>query len=316
LNVSKLDSGMIKPEYTSIDVAALLGWVEQSLAPMAREKNLRFKLHFPMKSRLYVRSDIGLLKSILMNFISNSIKFTFRGGILVSARRRGGEVLFQVWDTGIGIPEEYIGHVFDEFYQVNNPQRDRTHGIGLGLSIAKRAISLLGGAIQCRSRIERGSVFEFSLPLDESSSVMTPQNTLGAPQEAAEPGTFVHGRRFVVVEDDALIADALSNILKGMGGEVTNFHEAEVALNHADIGNADYYIVDFMLGGTLDGIQFLKRLRQKLGRPVKAVLMTGDTSPAFVSESENIGWPVLYKPASIVQLVSSLRAQTFERSAH
>ena len=138
---------------------------------------------------------------------------------------------------------------------------------------------------------------------------MRSQNILGAPQEAADPGTFVHGKRFVVVEDDALIADALSNILTGMGGSVKYFHDTEVALSYPDIGNADYYIVDFMVGGTLDGIQFLKRLRQKLGRPIKAVLMTGDTSPTFVTESENIGWPVLYKPANISKLVSSLRAQ-------
>lgn len=315
LNVSKLDSGTIKPEYTSIDVAELFGWIEQSFAPMASEKNLGFKLYFPIKSKLYVRSDIGLLKSILINFISNAIKFTSRGAILVSARRRGGDVLFQVWDTGIGVPDEHIGHIFDEFYQVNNPQRDRAQGIGLGLSIAKRAISLLGGAILCRSRIGRGSVFEFRLPQDESSIAMALQDIPGAPQEDKTPGAFVRGKRFVVVEDDTLIADALSNILKGMGGDVTCFHEAEAALNHSDIGNADFYIVDFMLGGTLDGIQLLKMLRQRLGRPISAVLMTGDTSPAFVSESENIGWPVLYKPANISRLISCLRAQEPGRSS-
>jgi PAS domain S-box-containing protein len=310
LNISKLDSGTIKPEYTSIDVSELFEWIDQSFAPMASEKKIGFKLRFPTKSQFKVRSDIGLLKSVLMNLVSNAIKFTSEGGVLVSARHRGREVLFQIWDTGIGIPDEYIAHVFDEFYQINNPQRDRTHGIGLGLSIAKRAISLLGGTILCRSRSGAGSVFEFRLSLDEISGAMTPQHDQGDPQKDGSPEAFVHGKRFVVLEDDALIAAALSNILTGMGGSVKSFHNAEIALSHPDIGDADYYIVDFMVSGALNGIQFLNTLRRDLDRPVKAVLMTGDTSPAFVSGSKNIGWPVLYKPANISKVVASLRAQT------
>jgi PAS domain S-box-containing protein len=158
LNISKLDAGAIKPEYASIDMLEVFNWLEQDFSSTASDKQLGFRLHFPIKERLAVRSDIGLLKSILMNLVFNAIKFTDQGAILVSARRRGGEVLFQVWDTGTGIPEEYIEHIFDEFYQVNNPQRDRTSGLGLGLPIAKRALALLGEKITCRSRVGRGFV--------------------------------------------------------------------------------------------------------------------------------------------------------------
>ncbi len=176
LNISKLDAGIIHPEYTSINVTELMNWLEQNFAPLAAERKLGFKLHFSMREPLVVRSDIGLVKSVLMNLVSNAIKFTSRGAILVSARRRGDNVLFQVWDTGMGIQAENIEQIFDEFYQVDNPQRDRSRGLGLGLSIAKRALTLLGGKITCRSQSGHGSVFEFLLPFDHA-----PTNRNGRP---------------------------------------------------------------------------------------------------------------------------------------
>jgi len=117
-----------------------------------------------------VLTDIGLLESVLMNLVTNAIKFTAHGGILVSARLRDGKVLLQVWDTGIGIAGTDLPNIFDEFFQVSNPQRNREAGLGLGLSIAQRAVALLGGRIACRSLPGRGSVFEFSLPLDDRNT--------------------------------------------------------------------------------------------------------------------------------------------------
>ena len=310
LNISKLDAGIIKPEYASINVVEIINWLEQSFAPMINEKQLGFKLHFPMKESLVICSDFDLIKSALMNLVSNAIKYTSKGAILISARRRGSDVLFQVWDTGIGIQGEHIEHIFDEFYQVNNPQRDRTGGLGLGLAIAKRAISLLGGKITCRSRIGRGSVFEFRLPLADSQSEATHQvGTTEVPQENASQRAFARGKRFIVVEDDKLVAQAMINLLEIMGGEVLCFHNAEDALRHTNIADADYYIADYMLGSTLNGIQFLNQLHQKLGRPINAVLMTGDTSPSFIREAADCDWPVLHKPVNMSTLISGLSAQ-------
>jgi PAS domain S-box-containing protein len=308
LNVSKLDAGMVKPEYTSIKVAEVFNWIEQSFAPMASEKQIGFKLNFPIKGTLAIRSDIGLLKSVLMNLVSNAIKFTPQGAILVSARRRGGDVLFQVWDTGIGIGKEQLERIYDEFYQINNQQRDRTRGLGLGLSIAKRALALLDREITCRSQPGRGSVFEFRLPSDGiSNPVMA--HTAEAPQEDMGSYSFARGKRFVVVEDDALVAEALNKSLGGMGGKVECFHSAEYALQYEDIESTDCYIVDYMLGGKFDGIQFLNLLRQKLGKPVKAVIMTGDTSTAFVREAADCEWPVLHKPVNTSKLIARLSEQ-------
>jgi signal transduction histidine kinase len=308
LNISKLDSGAIKPECAPINVTEIFNALEQSFVSMASAKQIGFKLYFPMKETLVVVTDIGLLNSALSNLVSNAIKYTAEGAILISARKRGSEVLFQVWDTGIGISGEHIELVFDEFYQVSNQQRDRTAGMGLGLAIAKRAITLLGSNITCRSQLGRGSVFEFRLPLDDKSRKLMQQATKVVSRRDITDLSFVQGKRLVVIEDDLLVAQALTQSLEGLGGEVECFHSAEDALRHGNIGYADCYIVDYMLGGTLNGIQFLNRLRQKLGKPINAVLVTGDTSSSFIREAADCDWPVLHKPVNTFRLVSCLGA--------
>lgn len=307
LNVSKLDAGRIRPEYTSINVAELIIWLEQNFAAMARDKQIGFRVYFPVAKSLFVCSDVGLVKSVLMNLVSNAIKFTLSGGILVSARLRRGEVLFQIWDTGIGIPDSCIEHVFDEFYQVDNPQRDRGSGLGLGLSIVKRSLALLGSEIGCRSANGRGTVFEFSLPLADMSVEILRMDDSAASDCAIDGRSFAHGKTFVVVEDDMLVAQATCTCLEQMGGRVQCYDNAEAALRRTDA--ADYYVVDYMLGGALNGIEFLNRLRRQSARPIHAVLMTGDTSGNFIRESTDLDWPVLYKPVNVSQLLASLAAQ-------
>jgi PAS domain S-box-containing protein len=309
LNVSRLDAGVIKPEFTSINVTAIFNWLKESFAPLASGKHLRFKLHFPMRKAFYVRSDIGLLKSVLMNLVSNAIKFTSKGGIMVSARRRGGDVLFQVWDTGIGIQDEHIEEIFDDFYQINNSQRDRTRGIGLGLSIVKRALALLDGEITCHSQVGRGTVFEFHLPIDNISSNQIQETTTVKSQEVKVIRSFVLNKRFVVVEDDALVLEALSISLKMMGGKVECFDNAEYALQHLNIDTADCYIVDYMLNGSVDGISFLNVLQKRLQKPICAVMMSGDTSANLVRKAELFDWPVLHKPVNLSKLISKLSEQ-------
>lgn len=309
LKVSKLDSGMINPEYQTINVNDILIWLEQNFAAMAAEKRLGFRLYFPMKEVLSVHSDMGLLKSVLSNLVANAIKFTDSGAIMISARARGGDVLFQVWDTGTGIPAEHLEHIFDEFYQLGNPQRDRTGGLGLGLAIVKRTLALLGGEINCLSRPGRGTVFAFRLPQAVSSTAVARERAPVLLQAQVFSDSFVRGKKFVVLEDDLLVASAATMLLEGLGAQVSCFSSAEEALLHADMGQADYYIVDFMLRGALNGIQFLNTLRQKTGAPVKAVLVTGDTSSNFIQKSAGLEWPVHYKPVDVQALFASLSAQ-------
>jgi hypothetical protein len=274
-----------------------------------RRKLGTLKLYFPINKGLVVRCDIGLLKSVLMNLVSNAIKFTTKGGVLISARQRGEHVLFQVWDTGIGIKEEEIEMIFNDFYQIDNPQRDRTKGLGLGLSIAKRALALFDGKIVCRSQLGRGSVFAFHLPTDNLQNNVMRDIPFPKQFEIEDNRSFVQGKHFVVIEDDTMVSEALSNSLRLMGGEVDCFDNPEKALRQANIGNADCYIVDYMLPGNIDGINFLLRLRQKLHKPVCAVMMSGDTSSYFIRKAELFDWPVLHKPVNMSNLISKLIEQ-------
>ncbi|MFA5824599.1 MAG: PAS domain S-box protein [Gallionellaceae bacterium] len=305
LDISKFDAGLIKPQFTSFNMAEMFNWLEQNFAQVALDKQLRFRFYFPLSKPLAVRTDIGLLKSVLMNLVANAIKYTSRGGILVAARIHGGKVLLQVWDTGIGIGAENLPHVFDEFYQIANPQRSREGGLGLGLSICRRASSLLGSEVACRSRLGRGSVFELSLPLDNEyqASGLLPANS--APSEAQNE-LMVSGRSIVVVEDDDLVAAGLVCLLREMGAVVRHFNNAEEALRQEDIARVDYFIVDYALGGALNGFQFLNAIQQRQNKPIRAVVITGETASSFIKNISDSSWPVLHKPINFAKLALCL----------
>lgn len=305
LDISKFDAGLIVPQVTVFSLADLFTWLEQTFDQPVINKHLRLRLYFPVNSKLSVSTDIALVQSVLMNLVTNAIKFTARGSILVAARLRGNNVLFQVWDTGVGIAAEDLPYIFDEFYQVANPQRNREAGLGLGLSICQRTMSLLGGTITCRSRAGRGSVFEFSLPLDGQPAEARPLPSSHTTKNVAGE-TLLRGKRVVVVEDDSLVAAGLVTLLHSLGAEVRHFQNAESALSQADTGTADYFMVDYALGGGLNGIQFLEAVERLGSAPVRAVILTGETSSEFIGSVSKNRWPVLHKPADYATLISSL----------
>lgn len=306
LDISKFDAGLIKPQFASFDLAELFSWLEQNFAQTALDRQLRFRLCFPMNRPLIVRTDIFLLQSVLMNLVSNAIKFTAQGGILICARQRGDTVILQVWDTGIGIAQAELSQIFDEFYQVANPQRSREAGLGLGLAICQRAMSLLGGEVTCRSRPGHGSVFELCLPLNGASHKVEQLPHIGTPA-TVDDETFLQGKRLVVVENDALVAAGMVDLLQGAGAQVRIFYSAEEALRHDDLANTDFFIADYALGGELTGLNFLVTLQQRQQTPLRAIVITGETSSQFISSVTDSPWPVLHKPVNYSKLVSALR---------
>lgn len=305
LDISKFDAGLVKPKLISFDMAEIFSWLEQNFAQVALDKQLRFRFYFPMNKALIVRTDIGLLKSVLMNLVSNAIKYTSRGGILVSARIHAGKVLLQVWDTGIGISAENRSHIFDEFYQIANPQRSREGGLGLGLSICKRAAFLLGSDVACRSRLGSGSAFALSLPLDNEYQFSERLPAKSVPS-VVNSELRVRGKSIVVVEDDDLVAAGLVSLLREMGAVVRHFNNAEEALSQKDVAGADYFIVDYALGGELNGFQFLSTIQQRQNKPIRAVVITGETSTQFIKNISDSPWPVLHKPINFAKLAICL----------
>jgi two-component system, sensor histidine kinase len=305
LDISQLDAGLIKANIKPVNLLDLFEWLEQTFAQTALDRQLRFRLICPKRLPLFIRTDIILLQSILMNLVSNAIKYTEQGSILISARMRGEKVLLQVWDTGIGIAEHELVHIFDEFYQVGNQHRSREGGLGLGLSICQRAISLLASNITCRSDPGRGSVFQFCLPLNrEPHEVkMLPANTL--PQTVGIDKLF-RGKQVVVIEDDALVAGGMVSLLQGVGAVVHYFNHTADALRAPAVNQADFFIVDYALGGELSGMAFLQAVQQTRQAPIHAVVITGETSSQFISSIEHSPWPVLFKPVNYVKLAAAL----------
>lgn len=300
LDLAKLDAGAVAPRLTTFEVGNLFAGIEAEFATQALAKGLRVVFHYP-KPEILVRSDFHLAVTILRNLVSNAVRYTRRGGILVGARRRAGEVVLQVWDTGIGIGEDHLGFIYEDFYQVDNPQRDRSKGVGLGLPIARGAADALGSRLDCRSHFGRGTLFEFALPF--GFEAIEEQAPVASPMHAAPAG-----KRVVVVEDDPLVAEALVLSLEEGGNSVSLYGSAEQALADPDIGGADGYVSDYWLPGAMDGIEFLDAVRARAGREILGILVTGDTSADFIERAGRAGWRVLFKPVDRSPLLEALQA--------
>ncbi|MGE5545435.1 MAG: sensor histidine kinase [Solirubrobacterales bacterium] len=161
LDISTLEAGLIVPKMAAASIAEVLAGIDAKNRVTAEEKGLRFRVRARCGT---VVTDPVLLARILDNLIANAIRYTAKGGILVACRMQGGRAVFQVWDTGVGIPSEHQQAVFEEFFQVDNPERDRSKGVGLGLAVVRKASGLLGAEIALRSRLGRGTVVEVALP--------------------------------------------------------------------------------------------------------------------------------------------------------
>ena len=248
-----------------------------------------------------VRSDALLLEQVLRNLVGNAVRYTERGGVLVAVRRRGERVLLQVWDTGAGIASESQALVFEEFVQLDNPARARTQGIGLGLSLVKRAAAVMGAPLGLRSQPGRGSCFWIELPLAGAAPVLA-----AAPRAAPAPD--LAGLKLWVVEDDPEVREALRLRLCGWGADVHAFGGAIAAGDAIDTEAAapDVLVTDQRLPDG-SGLDVAQRLRDRFGQ-VPVLVVTGDTSPADVSRLRASGLSVMHKPFASEELLAAVRA--------
>src|SRR5262249_3709058 len=165
LDISKLDAGVLAPNVTEFPVERVLDRIETNFTGVAREKGLSLRV---VPSKTWVCSDAILLERILLNLVSNAIRYTSRGGVLLGCRRRGAQLRIEVWDTGRGIPEDQRQNIFDEFYQIADPGGEQRVGLGLGLAIVDRLCRLLDHPIELSSKIGRGSRFAITVPLAQA----------------------------------------------------------------------------------------------------------------------------------------------------
>jgi len=304
LDLSRLDVGAVTPVPEVMACKTLLQALDREFWPLAQAKSLHLRFCYA-RGPANVFVDPRLFQSLLGNLVGNAIKYTERGGVLICLRRRGGQALIQVWDTGIGIAPEKTESIFEEYRQIGNHERDRSKGLGLGLTIVRRLSKLLGTEVVCRSRPGRGSVFEFSLPLVDTQPATTPAQTARA---TSLTSPIPSCGRIVVLEDDDMVSQALALNLTALGMRVTTFRSAEAALASADVHDASCYISDFRLPG-INGLEFLKAIQQRSSTPIKAVILSGDASPNQIKLNPSCGWTVLLKPVELEQLLAAIKAQ-------
>lgn len=291
LDVSKLEAGILNAQVQSFLLQPLLSRLAQEWGGAADEKGIRLRVR---ASGLAVKSDPILLSRILNNLVKNAIRYTDRGGVLVAARRRGGNVVLEVWDTGAGIAPKHLKRIFEEFYQVDNPERNRSRGLGLGLFIVQRLCQLLDHPIQVRSRPGQGSLFSVTVPCVE---------LYDSPRSEFEHLTRFGREWVLLIEDDEQVLTAMRILLEGWGLRVQAATDLDGAMtNLPDLGGPVLILSDYRLGGGITGIAAVSRLRQYFGRPVPAILISGDTSQEGVAEMQESGLPVLHKPVRPAKL--------------
>lgn len=290
LDISRLDAGVVEVNRVSFAVRPVIQNVWREFVAQAEEKGLQLRLHV---ADAVVHSDPLLFERIVRNVVANAVAYTTSGAVLIGCRRRGGALRVEVWDTGWGIAPADQQQVFEEFYQVGNPERDRTKGVGLGLAIVKRLTTLLGHRLELRSSPGRGSCFAVEVPLADTSHV----HPLAAQVESLAP--VQRGSGLILVLDDELtIQIAMKTLLESWGYDVLAAGSGNEMLEAiATVAETPRLIVcDYRLRDNETGTAVVERLRSEFNDDIPAMLITGDTAPDRIREAEASGLLLLHKP--------------------
>jgi two-component system, chemotaxis family, CheB/CheR fusion protein len=301
LDINQLEAGIVRREMVDFPIDAVLEHLRTQFSFHAAAHGLGWRV---VPSRLSVRSDPRLLEQMIRNLLSNAVKYTEKGKILLGCRRRGDKLRIEVWDTGIGVPEEQLQAIFEEFHQLDNPARERSKGLGLGLAIVERLADLLGHTVDVRSRQGKGSVFGIEVPLGQDA----PQWRLRLdPNEVTESAH--RSGAILVVEDDLPVRESLAFLLEGEGHRMTTAEDGRKALDLAARGaiRPDLIVADYNLPKGLNGLEVVAALRETLGHEVPAIILTGDISTDTLREIAQGGHLHLHKPVKAKELMDSIQ---------
>ncbi len=304
LDITRIDTGGVEVAPAPVRLRELFGRLRLHFEPLAFEKGLLLAFH---GEQHVAHADPLLLERILRNLVSNAIRYSDDGGVLVSCRPRGGKLLLQVWDTGIGISEQTLPRIFDEFYQAQSNRPLEPHqrkGLGLGLAIVKRLAALMDAPLAVRSRVGHGTVFGLELPVGKTPRTLEPP-----PSGAKAPlGLTLQGRFFVVVEDEAAVRDGLVVLLQAWGARVVAFDTVDAVrawLAGPAAETPDLLLVDYRLPQGTTGIDALVALRARWPeRRLAAIMITGSSLGGHEDEAVTHDYHLLIKPV----LPNKLRA--------
>ncbi|WP_237055099.1 hybrid sensor histidine kinase/response regulator [Microbulbifer sediminum] len=302
--ISRLDSGKLTPNREHFPLDELLAALATEFGAIAVARGLEF--HY-VPCNAWIHSDRQLLRRILQNFLGNALHYTRRGRVLLGARRRGGELEIQVWDTGPGIAPEEQARIFDEFVRLSAAERGADKGLGLGLAIASRSAGLLGHPIDLRSQPGRGAMFSIRVPVGSASV-----GPAASPEAAGntEPGGL-RGLRVLCIDNEDAIVRGMQSLLEGWGCQVTVAHSREAALSHGALAPPpDLVIVDYHLDNGETGVAAFEALVQLWAQRVPGILISADISGQVRDSAGMAGLhylPKPVKPAALRNLVRRLR---------
>jgi len=300
LDFSRLEAGVVEPQWQLFALQPLFNKIESELAPQADAKGIVYRSR---ETHAVVHGDPALVGLILRNMVSNAIRYTERGGVLVACRMHGEEAVLEVWDTGVGIEPSQHREIFREFHQLGNAERDRRKGLGLGLAIAQGLARALGQELTLASVPGRGSVFRFKLPLQRGGIVI--EDGGGRDATSARGSLDAH---VLVIDDDETIRTGMRQLLHAWGCTCDVADSIEEAQALARVHRPDAVIIDYRLREQRSGAGAAAALRAEFGDELPMLLITGDTAPQRLREARATGVPLLHKPLLPAQLHRAMTA--------
>lgn len=292
LDISRLDAGIVEVHRTSFPIQPLIERVCRDYDAQAAEKGLELRRR---PTRDFVFTDPMLFERIVRNVVVNAVTHTDRGKILVGCRRRGPLLHVQVWDSGRGIAEEEQERIFQEFYQIGNPERDRTRGVGLGLAIVRRLTTLLDHRLMLQSTVGKGTCFTIEVP---RTNALPQVHHIESPNvaPAVAPGSGL----ILVIDDEGAIQTAMQSLLESWGYSVITagsygeiLQKVATRPEHPGLIICDYRLRDNETGSTV-----IERLRNEYNDSIPGMLITGDTAPDRIKEAQASGYLLLHKPVA------------------
>jgi len=290
LDVTKLDAGVVQPHLVPVRIRKLLLHLAEDFAAEAGRKGLSLRVRAP---DVWLESDEILLERIFRNLLSNALRHTTRGGVLLSARPHQGKLRLQIWDTGTGIAPEHQPRIFEEFYQAGMQDAQTRQGLGLGLAIVRRLARLLGYPLQLHSRPGQGTVFSLDVPIRANGPAV-----IDPPCEDSK--ATLKGCA-AVVDDDPAVLDALGRLLRQWGMQVYPMHNLHQVM-HALRTAPDVVLVDYQLLNGETGLMVAREVHKRWGAHIPIVLITGDTRTETIQALRQSGFPLLHKPVRANQL--------------
>ncbi len=304
LDINQIEVGAVKAETVDFPVNDLFDRLRDELTYHAQAAGLALRV---MPCALSIRSDPRLLEQMMRNLLSNALKYTQRGKVLVGCRRRGGKLRIEIWDTGIGIPEPELRAIFEEYHQLDNAARQRSRGLGLGLSIVKSLAELLGHPIKVRSLQGKGSVFSIEVALSPSGASPSrdrrPSDAVDAfTQTAPRTGTIL------IIEDDPEVREHLELFLREEGYDAATAVDGPAALELATRRTIrpDLVLADYNLPNGMNGIEVCQKLRQELSRQIPFIILTGDISTGALRDIALHDCVQFNKPVKLIELTQAI----------